>query len=58
MNAPKPLTTLHTPHVPLTDYYPSEQDRQAFVRKIFDDTAADYDRIEAMLAWGVKLFRR
>ena len=52
MNAPKPLTTLHTPHVPLTDYYPSEQDRQAFVRKIFDDTAADYDRIEAMLAWG------
>ena len=52
MNTPKPLTSAHAPHVPLTDYYPSEPDRQAFLRKIFDDTAADYDRIEAMLAWG------
>lgn len=40
------------PHVPLTDYYQTEQDRQAYLRKIFDDTAVDYDRIEAMLAWG------
>ena len=52
MNSPKPLATVCPPHIPLTDYYPSEQDRQAFLRKIFDDTAADYDRIEAMLAWG------
>ena len=52
MNSPKPLATVRPPHVPLTDYYPGEQDRQAFLRKIFDDTAADYDRIEAMLAWG------
>ncbi len=52
MNAPKPLAAVRPPHLPLTDYYPSEQGRQAFLRKIFDDTAADYDRIEAMLAWG------
>lgn len=42
----------HAPHAPLTDYYATEQDRQAYLRNIFDSTAADYDRIEAMLAWG------
>ena len=45
-------TPAQAPHVPLTDYYQTEQDRQAYLRKIFDDTAVDYDRIEAMLAWG------
>ena len=49
MNTPTPV---HAPHVPLTDYYQTEQDRQAYLRQIFDNTAADYDRIEAMLAWG------
>ena len=52
MKAHKSLNTVRAPHVPLTDYYASEQDRQAFLRRIFDDTAADYDRIESMLAWG------
>ena len=42
----------HAPHVPLTDYYESEQHRQTYLRAIFDNTAPDYDRIEAMLAWG------
>src|SRR5207248_1357526 len=42
----------HAPHRPLTDYYRTEADRQAYLRKIFDDTAPDYDRIESMLAWG------
>ena len=45
-------TPVHAPHIPLTDYYQTEHDRQAYLRKIFDNTAADYDRIEAMLAWG------
>jgi demethylmenaquinone methyltransferase/2-methoxy-6-polyprenyl-1,4-benzoquinol methylase len=49
MNKP---TSVHAPHRPLTDYYPAEQDRQAYLRQIFDNTAPDYDRIEAMLAWG------
>jgi demethylmenaquinone methyltransferase/2-methoxy-6-polyprenyl-1,4-benzoquinol methylase len=43
---------VHAPHLPLTDYYQTEQDRQAYLRRIFDDTAADYDRIESLLAWG------
>jgi demethylmenaquinone methyltransferase/2-methoxy-6-polyprenyl-1,4-benzoquinol methylase len=51
MTPPRP-TPVHAPHIPLTDYYQTEQDRQAYLRQIFDNTAADYDRIEMMLAWG------
>ena len=51
MNTQRP-TPVHAPHVPLTDYYQTEQERQAYLREIFDNTAADYDRIESMLAWG------
>lgn len=43
---------VHAPHRPLTDYYASEQERQGFVRAIFDRTAPDYDRIEKLLALG------
>lgn len=49
---PSKAVPAHAPHVPLTDYYQTEQDRQAYLRRIFDNTAADYDRIESMLAWG------
>ncbi len=52
MTTEQPASVVHAPHRPLTDYYQSEQDRQAYLRKIFDDTAPDYDRIESMLAWG------
>jgi len=52
MNIPGSTPAVHAPHVPLTDYYQTEQDRPAYLRQIFDNTAADYDRIEAMLAWG------
>ncbi len=52
MNAPQPVPVVHAPHRPLTDYYQTEQDRQAYLRKIFDETAPDYDRIESMLAFG------
>ena len=52
MNTSKPTLPAHAPHVLLTDYYQTEQDRQDYLRKIFDNTAADYDRIESMLAWG------
>jgi len=58
MNAPKPAP-VHAPHLPLTDYYQTEEDRQAYLRQIFDNTAADYDRIESLLAWGTgSLYRR
>ncbi len=40
------------PHLPLTAYYATEQDRRAYLRRIFDDTATDYDRIENLLALG------
>ena len=43
---------VHAPHIPLTDYYPTEADRPAYLRRMFDDTAEDYDRIETLLAWG------
>ncbi|HEX6018290.1 MAG TPA: class I SAM-dependent methyltransferase [Burkholderiaceae bacterium] len=40
------------PHSPLVAYYSNEDERQRFVRRLFDATAADYDRVEALLAWG------
>jgi demethylmenaquinone methyltransferase/2-methoxy-6-polyprenyl-1,4-benzoquinol methylase len=59
MTTPDSAPVVHAPHRPLTDYYRTEQDRQAYLRKIFDDTAPDYDRIESMLAWGTgKGYRR
>jgi demethylmenaquinone methyltransferase / 2-methoxy-6-polyprenyl-1,4-benzoquinol methylase len=40
------------PHPPLETYYASERDRSAWVRGIFDRTAADYDRLEHILGLG------
>ena len=51
MPPPKP-TPVHAPHIPLTDYYQTEQDRQVYLRQMFDNTAVDYDHIEAIFAWG------
>ena len=45
-------TLVHAPHAPLTEYYQTEEDRQAYLRKIFDETAPDYDRIEQMMSFG------
>ncbi|MDP5239228.1 class I SAM-dependent methyltransferase [Uliginosibacterium sp. 31-16] len=42
----------NAPHVPLTDYYASEQERAGFVREMFDSTAEDYDRMEHILGFG------
>lgn len=43
---------IHAPHSPLTDYYRDEQDRPGWIRRMFDSTAADYNRIEALLGFG------
>ena len=51
MTTPKPAP-VHAPHLPLTEYYQTEQDRQAYLRQMFDKTAPDYDHIEAIFAWG------
>jgi demethylmenaquinone methyltransferase/2-methoxy-6-polyprenyl-1,4-benzoquinol methylase len=43
---------MQSPHTPLPGYYGDESERQRFLRRIFDDTAADYDRIERLMALG------
>ena len=40
------------PHPPLPAYYSDEGEHERFLRRIFDDTARDYDRIERILAFG------
>ncbi|ODU08945.1 MAG: dimethylmenaquinone methyltransferase [Rubrivivax sp. SCN 71-131] len=40
------------PHPLLHAYYDDEAGRHRFLRRIFDETAADYDRIERVLALG------
>jgi len=40
------------PHPPLPGYYRTEGERSAWVRGIFDRTAADYDRLERVLGLG------
>ncbi len=47
-----PDDLIGAPHAPLTDYYASERERRGFLRGIFDRTAADYDRVESLLALG------
>jgi demethylmenaquinone methyltransferase / 2-methoxy-6-polyprenyl-1,4-benzoquinol methylase len=45
---------VHLPHGPLTAYYGDgdAQARQRFIHRAFDDTAADYDRLEKILGLG------
>ena len=40
------------PHPALPEYYADEAEHQRFLRRMFDDTAVDYDRIERALAFG------
>ena len=43
---------MQSPHTPLPEYYRDEADHQRYLRRIFDETASDYDRIERVLALG------
>ncbi len=43
---------LIAPHTPLHEYYGEDANRESYVRGLFDETAADYDRIERVLAFG------
>jgi demethylmenaquinone methyltransferase/2-methoxy-6-polyprenyl-1,4-benzoquinol methylase len=40
------------PHPVLSNYYPDEEHRREYVQDIFNDTAADYDRVERMMGLG------
>jgi demethylmenaquinone methyltransferase/2-methoxy-6-polyprenyl-1,4-benzoquinol methylase len=43
---------MQAPHPPLTDYYAHEADRDGWLRRLFDRTAGDYDRVERAMAFG------
>ncbi len=47
-----PAPDVVLPHAPLARYYGQEQHRRRFLRRLFDDTAAEYDRVECMMAFG------
>ena len=40
------------PHPTLTPYYGEERNKPQFVRRLFDQSAASYDHIETMMAFG------
>jgi demethylmenaquinone methyltransferase / 2-methoxy-6-polyprenyl-1,4-benzoquinol methylase len=44
--------TVTTPHPPLDRYYRDETQRRGWVRRMFDNTASDYDRIERLIGFG------
>ena len=47
------------PHPPLTAYYSDAAARPSFVRRLFDETASDYDRINAVFSFGTgRRYRR
>src|SRR5688500_11744689 len=48
---PETLETL-APHPTLERYYASAEHKRSFVRKIFDESAGQYDQVERMMALG------
>ena len=50
--ARNPVAPVHVPHAPLPGYYGLDQQRCAWVVDLFDRTAPDYERIEALMAMG------
>jgi demethylmenaquinone methyltransferase/2-methoxy-6-polyprenyl-1,4-benzoquinol methylase len=54
---PKP-TSSNRPHPLLPAYYGSEAQRSGFVRRLFDTTAGDYDRVERTLSFGTGAWYR
>ncbi len=43
---------LTQPHPDLTEFYEDANEREAFVRRLFDNSAADYDRINSLMSLG------
>ena len=55
MKKPSPSTAaaeVLRPHTPLPAYYDDEVEHEQFLRRIFDETAPDYNRVERVLALG------
>jgi demethylmenaquinone methyltransferase / 2-methoxy-6-polyprenyl-1,4-benzoquinol methylase len=40
------------PHPPIPGFYDRPEEKRPFVRRVFDDAAGDYDRVERMMALG------
>ncbi|MGE0797339.1 MAG: class I SAM-dependent methyltransferase [Lautropia sp.] len=47
-----PIGPIKAPHRVLPAYYSDEAERHRYLKRVFDSTAADYDRIERILAFG------
>jgi len=47
-----PNSPVLAPHAALPDYYRDETEHRAYLTRIFDETAPDYERIEHVLALG------
>jgi demethylmenaquinone methyltransferase/2-methoxy-6-polyprenyl-1,4-benzoquinol methylase len=54
---PQPVPSSR-PHPILPAYYDSEAQRRGFVRRLFDQTAGDYDRIERAVSFGTGAWYR
>lgn len=51
--------TIIRPHPVLPRYYEAEDHRQSFVERLFDDSAAHYDRLERLMSLGAgRWYRR
>src|SRR3954449_6403754 len=46
------MTRTLAPHPTLPRYYAGEAEKRSFVRKIFNETAPDYERVERWMALG------
>lgn len=53
MNDRDPAASAHPPHPVLAEYYDGADQRERFVRGIFDRTASDYERIERIVGLGM-----
>src|SRR5829696_288636 len=40
------------PHPPIPGFYERPEQKRPFIRRVFDDAAGDYDRVERMMALG------
>jgi demethylmenaquinone methyltransferase/2-methoxy-6-polyprenyl-1,4-benzoquinol methylase len=43
---------VNSPHAPLPEYYATPEARRGFIARTFDAAAADYDRVDRLLAFG------
>ena len=52
MSLPDTSAAQLRPHAPLPAYYATDNERDQFIARMFNNTASDYDRIERVLALG------